>query len=412
MLFSRLDSGWIYFETNVHYSKRMSVVTTGLERFVTECPDWAEKARMALLANQASVGPNYEHAVALIDRACPGRLTRLFGPQHGYAGEKQDNMVESGHSTERSTGRRIYSLYGDTRRPHPEMLAGLDVLLVDLVDVGTRVYTFAQTVALCLEAAAEAGVRVVVLDRPNPIGGLEVEGNLLTPDCVSFVGMFPVPMRHGMTLGELALFMAGRMDRKPDVEVMTMRGWRRDMYFGDTGLPWVMPSPNMPMPGTAWVYPGQVIWEGTNVSEGRGTTRPFHQFGAPFIDPHALKAEIEDRRLPGAVFRPVSFEPTFHKFQGEICHGLEIHPFDRRAFSPYFVSLTLLEIIRRAYPEEFAWKPPPYEYEFERMPIDLILGDRSIREGLEAGGRASDLAATPEEDWNRFQQSREHVLLY
>jgi len=390
----------------------MKRVRTGLERLVSAPPSDLARANLGLLTNQASIGPNYEHAVVLIDRVLPGRLKTLFGPQHGFAGEKQDNMVESDHGLEERTGRPIFSLYGRTRRPEPEMLAGLDVLLIDLVDAGARIYTFAQTMSYCLEEAAQAGIKIVVLDRPNPIGGTEVEGNILKPECASFVGLHPMPMRHGLTLGELALFMAARMDPAPELEVIKMEGWPRDMYFNQTGLPWVMPSPNMPEPETALVYPGQVIWEGTNISEGRGTTRPFHLFGAPFIDPYLLKEELDRRDLPGVVFRPSGFQPAFHKFQGQVCRGLEIHPIDARSFRPYLTSLTALEIILRLYPREFRWKEPPYEYEFHRRPIDLILGDVSVREGLESGRTARALERAWQPDLEAFAVEREKFLLY
>ncbi|MEW5725659.1 MAG: DUF1343 domain-containing protein [Thermodesulfobacteriota bacterium] len=375
-------------------------------------PPGLVRATLGLLANQASVGPDYGHAVSYIDRAFPGRLKVLFGPQHGYLGEKQDNMVESAHGREAGAGRPVYSLYGETRRPTPEMLAGLDALLVDMVDVGTRVYTFVWTMAYCLEAAARAGVKVVVLDRPNPVGGREIEGNLLQPDCASFVGLYPLPMRHGLTVAELALYIADRLSPRPELEVIKMEGWRREMYFADTGLPWVLPSPNMPTPETAWLYPGQVIWEGTNVSEGRGTTRPFHFFGAPFIDPEAVKAELDSRGLEGVVFRTASFEPSFNKHQGRLCHGFELHPQSRETFKPYLTSLTLLEIIMRTYPDEFALKEPPYEYEFERCPLDLILGDRSVRQGLEKGRTAGELEAGWAPELLRFREERRQYLLY
>ncbi len=386
-------------------------VITGLERLVLHPPAWMRRARLGLLANQASVGPRYEHAADLIDRALPGRLAVLLGPQHGFAGEKQDNMVESDHGLDRS-GRAVYSLYGETRKPTPAMFDGLDALVVDLVDVGTRVYTFAQTLAYSMEAAGRAGIRVVVLDRPNPIGGREVEGNLLTPECASFVGLYPLPMRHGLTLGELALFMAERMNPRPELTVVRMEGWRRDMYFRETGLPWVWPSPNMPMPETAWVYPGQVIWEGTNLSEARGTTRPFHLCGAPFIDPFRLRDELDGAGLEGAVFRPVTFEPTFHKFQGRVCHGVEIHPIDPKTFRPYRTTLTLLAILMRWRPDQVAWRPPPYEYEYDRLAIDLILGDRRVREGLEAGRPVREIEAGWQPELDRFIEDRQRFLLY
>jgi len=379
------------------------LVKTGLERFLTNPPAYAKHASLGLLANQASVGPNLDHAVQLIDRFLPGRLKSLFGPQHGFAGEKQDNMIESDNRLEPGTRRNIFSLYGQTRRPTAEMLAGLDVLVIDLVDVGTRVYTFASTMAYCLEEAARLGLKVVLLDRPNPIGGSQVEGNLLKPDCASFVGLFPIPMRHGMTMGELAKFMADRLDPIHDFEVIPLSGWQRDMYFPQTGLPWVMPSPNMPAPETALVYPGQVIWEGTNISEGRGTTRPFHLCGAPFIDSQQFKKEMDNYDLPGIRFRAASFEPTFNKHQGQLCHGLEIHVIDRFRYQPYMTTLTMLEVLWRLYPEEIAWKESPYEYEYQRCPLRL---------GIEQGRSAADLARDWRKELDLFHEEREKYLLY
>ncbi|MFH1135893.1 MAG: DUF1343 domain-containing protein [Pseudomonadota bacterium] len=389
----------------------MTRVIIGLERLAAEKPGGLSRAGLGLLANQASVGNNFEHALFVINRAFPGRLKKVFGPQHGFAGEKQDNMVESDHGVEREFGLPVYSLYGETRKPTEDMFSGLDVLLVDLVDVGTRVYTFAQTLALCLETAGKTGVKVVVLDRPNPIGGREVEGNILRDDCASFVGLFPTPMRHGLTLGELARFMADHMAAPPELQVIELMNWRREQYFPETGLPWVMPSPNMPAFETSWVYPGQVLWEGTNISEGRGTTRPFQLFGAPFIDPLDLKAELDRSGLSGVVFRAASFQPTFHKFAGRVCGGLELHPVDK-SFKPYLTSLTILETVIRLYPEQFAWKKPPYEYEYDRPPIDLILGDGRLRSKLEQGVAARDLAGEWEDDVDEFKRLREKYILY
>ena len=396
----------------MRWSGKMAKVKTGLDILIDSPPAHLRKANLGLLANQGSVGSDYEHASTLIDHALPGRLKVLLGPQHGFTGEKQDNMVESPHGIEKGSGRPIYSLYGESRYPTREMLDGLDVLLIDLLDVGTRVYTFAQTMAYCLEVAAQTRVKVVILDRPNPIGGLEVEGNILRPACASFVGLYPLPMRHGLTMGELAGFVAEHLDHKPEIEVIKVQGWQRSMYFNETGLPWVMPSPNMPTPETAWVYPGQVIWEGTNVSEGRGTTRPFQLWGAPFIDAELVKEEALKRGIEGAFLRVADFEPTFHKFQGRLCHGLEIHPLEPRVFKPYRTSLTLLEIVLKLYPQQFVWKQPPYEYEYERLPIDLILGDKAIREGLEKGLTADELLEAGANDLAEFQTRRTELLLY
>ncbi len=383
---------------------------TGLERFITRESGPYQKARLGLLANQASVGPGYVHALDLLDQALPGAITALFGPQHGWAGEKQDNMVESDHGLD-GRGRPIYSLYGETRRPKPEMLEPLDALLVDLVDVGTRVYTFAHTLSHCLEEAALAGLEVIVLDRPNPIGGAEVEGNILDGDCRSFVGLHPIPMRHGLTLGELARFVNARLDPPAPLKVIKVDNWRRHQYFPETGLPWVYPSPNLPGPDCAWVYPGQVLWEGTNVSEARGSTRPFNLFGAPFVDPEALLGRLKKMDLPGVVFRKAHFQPTFHKWAGQMCRGLEIYPQDR-SFKPYLTSLCLLSLILEMWPEEFQLKQAPYEYEFTRRPIDLILGRCSLFDRLKAGESPFSLEASWADELEEFRQARETFLLY
>ena len=383
---------------------------TGLERFAGPAGSPYTRARLGLLANQAAVGPGYEQALTIIDRARPGAVVSLFGPQHGWVGEKQDNMVESAHGRDR-LGRPIHSLYGDTRRPTPEMLRDLDALVVDLIDVGTRVYTFAHTLSHCLEEAGKIGLEVIVLDRPNPIGGREVEGNILQPDCLSFVGLHPIPMRHGLTLGELARFINDRLPAPAPLTVFKAQNWRRDQYFPATGLPWVYPSPNLPSPDCAWVYPGQVLWEGTNVSEGRGTTRPFNLVGAPFIDAEALLARLRPLDPPGVIFRPAHFQPTFHKWAGEVCQGLELFPVDP-GFRPYLTSLMILEAILDLWPEHFRLKEPPYEYEFVRRPLDLILGDRTIFDRLAGGETAEAVARDWADELEAFIELRSSYLLY
>ncbi|MDR3037837.1 MAG: DUF1343 domain-containing protein, partial [Candidatus Adiutrix sp.] len=345
---------------------------TGLERFLVKEGRAYKKARLGLLACPASIGPGYVHALDLLDETLPGAVTALFGAQHGWAGEKQDNMVESPHGHD-ARGRPIYSLYGKTRRPTPAMLEGLDALLVDLVDVGARVYTFAHTLSYCLEAAGRRNLEVVVLDRPNPLGGLTVEGNLLDEDCRSFVGLHILPMRHGLTLGELALFINRRLTPPAPLTVIPCENWRRALYFPETGLPWVRPSPNLPTFEAAWVYPGQVIWEGTNISEGRGSTRPFTLLGGPFINPRVLAARLKKLDLPGLAFRTAHFQPTSNKWAGQICRGLELYPLSK-SFQPYLTGLSLLQIILELYPDGLCLKAPPYEYEYHRRPLDLILG--------------------------------------
>jgi uncharacterized protein YbbC (DUF1343 family) len=388
-------------------------VISGLEVFLREPPAWAAGASLGLLCHPPSVDRNFRPAPELVATHFPGRLKVLFSPQHGLKGEKQDNMVSSPDFEDPLLDIPVVSLYGPRLDPPREALENLDVLLVDLQDVGTRVYTYGATLARVMAVAAQVGVKVAVLDRPNPIGGLPVEGNMLRPRWASFVGPYPLPMRHGFTLGELARYYNVTQNLGCDLTVITARGWRRGRYFDDTGLPWVMPSPNLPTLEGALVYPGQVLLEGTNLSEGRGTTRPFELFGAPFLEPRRILQELRDLSLPGVVLREVAFEPTFHKWAGEFCHGFQLHVIDRAAFKPYFTTLALLGVIRRLYPGQFAWRQPPYEYETERLPIDLLTGDAAIREGLDAGRPIADLEAAwqPELD-NYLAASREFWLYH
>jgi uncharacterized protein YbbC (DUF1343 family) len=365
----------------------------------------------------ASVTSKLRSARDVLHDICGSRLTALFGPQHGIAGEKQDNMVESAHAVDEELGIPVFSLYSETRSPTPEMLSRIDALVVDLQDVGTRVYTFEWTTALALEACAEAGVSVVVLDRPNPLGGTSVEGNLIRPGYESFVGLHPVPMRHGLTLGEMAALVNGRLSRRAGtracrLRVVPMSGWRRRMLFEETGLPWVLPSPNMPSPATALVYPGQVLLEGTNLSEGRGTTRPFEIWGAPWLDARALAARLKKRRLPGCVLRAHDFEPTFHKYRGEPCRGFQIHVTDPAAFRPYRTTLAILKDVIALHRDAFRWREPPYEYVADRPPIDILTGDPAVREALESGADLADLEASWRRDLAAFRRECRDVLLY
>lgn len=390
----------------------MSGVKLGIDCLLHAPPKWIKGSRFGLLANQASVNVDLEHTSTLLARAFPGQLTALFNPQHGFYGDKQDNMVESAHGRDPWLDVPIYSLYGETRRPSQEMFENMDVLLVDLQDVGTRVYTFIYTLAYCMEAAAVSGKKIVVLDRPNPINGVSVEGNLLQGKFCSFVGLFPIPMRHGLTIAEIARLWRGVFNVECDLEIVPMQGWRRDMFYKDTGLPWVMPSPNMPTPDTALVYPGQVIWEGTNVSEGRGTTRPFEIFGAPFIDPRRLKEKTSQRKFGGVILRESLFQPTFQKWSGRPCGGFQLHVTDPWAYKPYYTSLCLLQDLMAIYREEFSWKQPPYEYEFEKLPIDLIFGDDYVRLTIESGGDLEELAASWDNDIAQFAEVRREHFLY
>lgn len=333
-------------------------------------------ARLGALLHPASVSASLEHAACILERH-QGRLFQLhafFGPQHGYLGQTQDNMVEWQTYQHPRLGIPVYSLYGEHREPTPTMLDGLDAFLIDLQDVGARYYTFVWTMFLCLRACEKKGVPVIVLDRPNPINGITIEGPPLDPNYRSFVGLHPLPVRHGRTIGEVAELFREEAFPDCDLSVLPMKGWDRAMWFDETGLPWVMPSPNMPTLNTATVYPGMCLLEGTNISEGRGTTRPFELFGAPFIDAEVLTRELNQLALPGVHLRENWFQPTFHKFAGEICGGAQLHVTDRERFMPYRTALEIIRTIRRLYHDSFLWKAPPYEYEYKRLPIEVLLG--------------------------------------
>ena len=389
------------------------MISLGIEQLLSSPPQWLSGCRLGLLCNQASTDSNLHHSRDLINKTFPGQLTCLFSPQHGFFSEKQDNMIESGHTLDSATGLPLYSLYSEQRRPNKEMFDLLDVLIIDLFDVGTRVYTFLYTMAYCLEAAAEFDKKVLVLDRPNPVGGKLVEGNIIQQDCYSFVGLYPIPMRHGLTFGELALLINNHFGIGADLEVISMQGWQRKMLYTDTELPWVFPSPNMPSPVTSLVYPGQVIWEGTNISEGRGTCLPFELFGAPFYNCDEILNQIEGNiDLPGCFLRPLMFEPTSNKWAGQICSGFQIHVTDPAVFRPYRTSLALLQASVLLYPGLFQYKDPPYEYEYERLPMDLILGDKEVRTALEQGRSLLDLENSWRDDLEDFDKLRQEVFLY
>jgi len=394
-----------------HPSFACHMISLGIEELITTPPPGLQGRRLGLLCNQASVDRRFRHSSDLLDQALPGQLTCLFTPQHGFFAEKQDNMIESGHGRDRQ-GRPIFSLYGDSRRPSPAMFDQLDVLLVDICDVGTRVYTFMSTLRYCLEEAGRCGKPVVILDRPNPLGGLAMEGNILQDDCRSFVGIDNLPMRHGLTFGELGRLLNANLSPPAELTVIPVTGWRREMLFADCGLPWVFPSPNLPTPTAALVYPGQVIWEGTNVSEGRGTTLPFEVFGAPFLHHEAILNVLQATPLPGCVLRPICFEPTANKWQGKLCRGFQIHVTAPHEFLPYRTSLAILAAIMRLAPEDFRLKDPPYEYEFVRTPLDLILGDSTIRSDLLAGRSLLELEDAWQQGLTAFAERRQPYLLY
>jgi len=383
----------------------------GIERLLDGEAPHLRGLSLGLVAHPASVTSDLEHSsTALL--AAGFDLHALFGPQHGARGEKQDNMVESAHFRDPATGLPVHSLYGEVRKPTPRMLEGLDALLFDLQDVGVRVYTFVWTMALAMEACAEAGVRFVVLDRPNPIGGVLREGPVLRAGYESFVGLHPVPLRHGLSCGELARWLNTERGIGCDLEVIACDGWRRVTSWEGTGLPWVLPSPNLPTVDSCRVYPGMVLLEGTNLSEGRGTTKPFELFGAPFVDPNALERRLNERLGPGVTIRPCHFEPTFQKHAGRICGGAQIHVTDAAAFQPVHTAVAILSAVKQIAPEGFEWREPPYEYETVKAPIDILWGGDGLRRGIDRGAGPDEVLATAASECDAFARSVVPYLLY
>jgi uncharacterized protein YbbC (DUF1343 family) len=370
--------------------------------------------RVGLVCHPASVDDRLGHAADLLAAAPGVHLAALFGPEHGFHGHAQD-LIGVTEQHDARAGVRIISLYGDSfdsLRPTAEQLCGLDALVIDLQDVGSRYYTFQATMLLCLEAASAHGLKTFVLDRPNPLGGEGVEGPTVRPGFESFVGLHPLATRHGMTIGELARLYQAERRLTGVLEIIPCDGWRRGMDFEQTGLPWVLPSPNMPTVETAFVYPGQCLLEGTNLSEGRGTTRPFELSGAPWIDACRLVNRLEQDELPGVHFRPAWFQPTFHKFAGQTCGGVQLHVTDRHTFRPVRTSLALLAALRELSGHHFAWRTEPYEFVADRPAIDLLFGNDRERLGLEAGIPARELARAWDAEEEAFRQRRREFLLY
>lgn len=394
------------------FKKTMPAIITGLQSFSQNPPAGLKDRRLGLLCNPASVDNQLRHARHIVARMFPTGLKALFSPQHGFFGEKQDNMIESDDFFDQHLNVPVFSLYGATRKPTSEMIDQIDTLLVDLQDAGARVYTFFTTLSYCMEKAAEKQKSVVILDRPNPVGGLQVEGNCLDKKYASFVGRYPIPMRHGLTIGEYAQLINSEFSIGCDLKVIPMQGWKRWMYYFDTGLLWIPPSPNLPTPVSAMVYPGQVIWEGTNVSEGRGTTQPFEIFGAPWIKTCEIEKLLGSHPFDGVVLRPVVFEPTSGKWAGQSCHGFQIHVTCREKYNSYKTSLILLAAIREIFSRKFAWKPPPYEYEWEKLPFDLIAGGSRVRLQMESGQGVEQMARKWEPELQAFKELVRPYLLY
>jgi len=387
-------------------------VRPGIEVLLDEKESLLRGARVSAVVHPASVLPDLRHTADVLSRCGEFRLVSLFGPQHGARGEKQDNMIESEFYRDPDTGLPVHSLYGETRRPTEDMMKDIDVLLFDLQDVGTRVYTFIYTMAYCMEACAALGKQMIVLDRPNPVNGRQVEGNLLNPQSRSFVGLFPIPMRHGMTIGELALLFNSEFGLHCNLTVIQMEDWRRDYWFDQTGLPWVQPSPNIPTLDSATVYPGMVLVEGTCLSEGRGTTRPFELVGAPCIRSREYAQSLNRLELPGVYFRPAYFQPTFQKWSGEMCGGVQIHVRDREVFEPYLTGIEIISAASALYPDSFRWRNPPYEYEEEKLPIEILSGGQEIPEMIRRRVPPDEVRNSWENDVSDFLLRRKPYLLY
>jgi uncharacterized protein YbbC (DUF1343 family) len=385
-------------------------VRSGLEELLTR-PSRIKGSRVGLIANPTAVTPDLTHAALHLKGLKGTKLVALFGPEHGVFANAQD-LEEVGDLKDPKTGLPVFSLYGETRIPTAKMLSGIDTLIFDVQDVGSRYYTFIYTMLHAMQACAAHGVRLIVLDRPNPIGGLCVQGNVLDPGFLSFVGMHPLAVRHGMSVGELALMFAAELELSLDLEVVAMKNYRRAMDFEDTGLPWVLPSPNMPTVDTAYLYPGGCLIEGTNLSEGRGTTRPFHLVGAPWLDPWKLASDLGKANLGGLAFRPCYFTPTFQKHAGVVCGGVEIHITSRPKIDAFHAYLVLIESARAQDKKKFAWRDPPYEYEFIKPPIDILCGTAEIRLAIEAGRPIARFKDQFESEARAFEVVRRPYLMY
>lgn len=391
-------------------------IATGLDVLVAESFARLKGRRVGLLAHAPSVDRALVHVV---DRMVEAGLdlVALFGPEHGITGAAQDmETVVEQVPTDSRTGAKIYSLYGadeDSLAPKPAMLEGLDVLVVDLQDVGARYYTYAATMAYAMRVAADVGVKVMVLDRPNPLGGRDedVEGPAVEPGFRSFVGAFDLAMRHGLTIAEYAQLVAAEEGWDVDLEIVPMQGWRRDMDFEATGLPWVMPSPNMPTNDTAWIYPGQCILEGTNLSEGRGTTRPFELCGAPYLDGEGWAKEASADVGPGFVLRPTVFKPMFQKHGTKHCGGVQVHVTDRWAARSVRLTVALIRAALRQ-SDAFDWRRERYEFISDRLAIDLLFGTDRTREALEAGATTDDIVRGFADAEATFRARRREHLIY
>jgi uncharacterized protein YbbC (DUF1343 family) len=360
------------------------MVRTGLEIIVEKLPEKLKGKRVGLLCHAPSITKDFIHITEIFSKRKDCSLTAIFGPQHGLFGQTQDNMIEWNGHIDSLLNIPVYSLYGDYRKPSPGMLKELDALIIDLQDVGARLYTYVWTVKLCMQACAEAGIPVWILDRPNPIGKLPFDGPVLKEEFFTFVGGARIPLCHRMTIGEIALWLKCKHITNCELNIVWMENWNRYSLYNETGLPWVLPSPNMPTPGTAIVYPGTVLAEALNLSEGRGTTIPFELIGAPFINTEKLKKNLDSRNIPGCVFRIHNFIPTFNKYEHQYCNGIQIHVLNNEKYYPVGTALEIFDaIIETSATDSLIFNNPPYEYEYSLIPFDILSGDTLMRETLQ-----------------------------
>lgn len=392
-------------------------VATGLEVLTNDSILQREfKGNVALLCHNASIDANYTHAAIKFKDLFGSRFIKLFGPQHGFSTDAQDNMIETDHFVHPYFKIPVYSLYSETRVPTDEMLADVDHLFIDLQDVGCRMYTYIYTLTLLLDKCKNKNIEVIVLDRPNPLNGLTFEGNILEPEYASFIGLHPIPVRHGMTIGEVGLMHQNFWaEKRIDYRVIKMQNWERGMFFEDTKLPWLLPSPNLSRIESAYTFPGIVLFEGTELSEGRGTTQSLEIVGHPKIEPflfyeNHLKFVLEKEKPKGIELRPITFLPTFQKHINDICGGIQMHVTDKNIYRPWRIGQFIMRELYHYMGEDFIWKKPPYEYDYTHMPIDIINGTNKLRHWVEKNGDMAELDSF--EYFDKYKNQLEEIKLY
>jgi len=368
-------------------------------------------ARIGLCANFSSCNSSLQTTISVFSQSKHVKLRALFAPEHGLHGALQD-QVTAKDFYDKSRKTAVYSLYSKSLANEDKIRKQIDCLVIDLQDIGARYYTFLWSAMLMIEQMERLEKKVFILDRPNPLNGRKVQGPVLEKDHISFVGLYPIPIRHGMTIGELCTMITREMWCQATVEVISMKGWSRDLTFPDTGQKWTIPSPNMPFYSTASVYPGMCLLEGTNVSEGRGTTRPFELFGAPWIDAGLLTEVLQKKSIPGVVFRPAYFIPTFNKYAGKLCQGSQLYVINEKGFDPIATGLEIISTIRYLYLKKFTWRKPPYEFEKKRMPFDILIGNSWVREAIENNDSIQVIRKQWQDGLKQFKNRRRKYLLY